>query len=389
MTPSKYAFQAGLFILLSIAAAIFLITRVAESRSTPKDAKTYTAVFAAGEDIAGLSPGNEVRLMGVKIGRVQKVQVVAPTDADSDASIHVRFVVGNGVELRQTDPRVELQTALTGGAWLNILSVGTGAPLAENAEVPAKATNLIGIMADVRDEMNITLAAMRGDMDEVSTELVQTADGIESFANNADGVIQKIDKEIEELLAQTTGVMTDIRAVFGDSGEDIRTTLAKLSSLSQTLDTELPETLKEVNAFLNKAEASIEGVDEMVAELTGTATDARKIFADNRANINRTIQSARRSVDELEGLVDDLRANPSRLIWPPDEKDLRNSDLYAAARTYAKAAEDLESAAAALHTATKNDQTDDEELTALRGELMQQFKQFDRLQAEVWERFEK
>lgn len=389
MNQSKYAFQAGLFIILSITAAIFLVARVAESRATPDSAKQYIAVFPAGEDISGLEAGAEVRLLGVKVGRVEEVSVMTPTTADEDASVHVQFVVGEGVELRQDGPEVQLQTALTGGAWLNILSVGTGEPVEDGGAIVADTNDLIGMMMDVRQEVKITLADLRMDLDEVSKELVETANSIEGSADSATTLVESLDQEIDTLMEETTGVMSDIRGVFGDSGGDMRTILAKLSSLSEKLDQEIPKTLAEINGFVNKAETSIDGVDTLMDELTGTATEARTLLADNRSDIDRTIESARRSVDELEGLVDDLRANPSRLIWPPDEKDLNNSDLYAAARSYAEAAEDLESAAAALHTAAKNGKADDAQLEALRSDLVKQFDYFEKLQAEVWQRFEK
>lgn len=389
MNPSKYAFQAGLFIILSIAATIFLVARVAESRSATRDATTYTAIFMAGEDISGLAKGAEVQLMGVKVGRVESVKVKPPQTAEEDASIKVRFTVGNGVKLRQDNPRIELQTALTGGAWLNILSVGSGEYVADGGEVHADTVNMLALLADVRQEMKLTLASLREEVDEVSTELVETANGIETFAKGASSVIEKIDEEIEQLLAEATGVMTDIRGVFGDSGDDMRTTLANLNTLTTKLDKKLPETLDEITGFVDKAEASIDGVDELITELTGTATEARTMIADNRGDIDRTIESARRSVDELEGLVDDLRANPSRLVWPPDEKDLQNMDLYASARSYAKAAEDLESAASALQEATATGGADAQKLEALRSNLMQQFKHFDTLQEQLWVKFKK
>jgi|GEM_PF-2380576 len=396
MNPSKYAFQAGLFILLSIAAGIFLIARVAESRGTPSDAIQYTAIFPAGKDIAGLDPGAEVRLLGVKVGRVEGIEVVTPQTADQDAEVRVHFIVGGGVRLRQNEPKVDLQTALTGGAWLNILSVGTGEHLAEGGKVTGNTTDLFAMVGEVRREMALTLAALREDLDEVSTELVETAESIETTAGDATKLIAKIDKQVDPLLQdvdtfleESTAVMTDIRGVFGDSGEDIRITLAKLSSLTTTLDVKLPKSVDQITAFIEKAETSIEDVDKLVTEITGAATEVRALLADNRPDIDRTIESARRSVDGLEGLVDDLRANPSRLLWPPDDKDLNNQDLYATARSYAKAAEDLESAAAALHQASTDEGADDAKLQALREQLMQQFQYFDKLQAEVWERYEK
>jgi len=382
VNPSKYAFQAGLFILLSIAGAIFLVARVAESRRTPSDARLYVAVFDAGEDIAGLSPGAEVRLMGLKVGRVESVEVVKPARSEDDAKIHVGFVVGDGLELRTQGAIVELQTAVTGGAWLNILSVGHGVALAEGGQVSAKASNLLAIMADVRDEVQITMAALRKDLDDISTELVQTADSIEKSANTATVLIEKMDqkfepmvKDFDTLLAEATGVMTDIRGVFGDSGTDIRTTLANLNTITTGLDQKLPATFDEITGLVSKASHAIGGVETLLA--------------DNKPNIDRMVESAKRSADELEGLVDDLRANPSRLIWPPDEKDLNNLELYATARAYAKAAEDLESAAAALQQASALEGIDPAKLEALRTGLIQQFEHFDKLQDEMWTRFEK
>jgi phospholipid/cholesterol/gamma-HCH transport system substrate-binding protein len=395
MNPSKYAFQAGLFILFAIAAGIFLIARVAD-RGTPGDAKQYVAVFAAGEDIAGLNKGNEVRVLGVKVGTVESITVVAPPTPEQDAEVHVAFTVGRGIELRETGNNVELQTAVTGGAWLNILNVGTGQALAEGDKVDARTSNLLAMVQDVRNELELTLGAMREDMDLVTAEMVETADSIETAATDATALLNKVEEEldpvlvdIDKFLEESTGVMTDVRSVFGDSGDDIRTTLAKLSTLTTSLDEKIPSTIDQIDGFVAKAETSIDGVDTLVTELTGTATQARTLLADNRPDIDRMIESARRSFDELEGLVDDLRANPSRLIWPPDEKDQRNLDLYATARTYAKAAEDLESAAAALHQATANGEADPIKLEGLRQQLLQQFDYFDKLQVEVWERFEK
>ncbi|MEM9348103.1 MAG: MlaD family protein [Planctomycetota bacterium] len=402
MNASKYAFQAGLFILLSIAAGIYLVSRVAD-RGGPEDATAYTAVFTAGEDIAGLSVGNEVRLMGVKVGLVESIEIITPDDPEKEVEVHVGFIVGNGVKLREVGNNVELQTALTGGAWLNILNVGTGDAIAAGGEVAGQAFDLFAVVKDVRDEVEVvsneletTLVAVREELDTVSSELVETADSIEATANEATALINQVEKQVDPLLkdvdtflAESTGVMTDVRGVFGDSGDDIRTTLAKVASLSTSLDEKIPGTVDQIAAFVTKAEGSIDGVDTLLAEVTSTATEARMMISDNRPDIDRTIESARRSVDELEGLVDDLRANPSRLLWPPDEKDLQNLDLYATARSYANAAEDLESAAAALHKAASSGETDPIKLQALRQQLLQQFDYFDKLQAEVWERYEK
>jgi len=398
LNSSKYAFQAGLFILVAAAGAILMVARVAENRARITGTQ-YIAEFATGQDISGLVEGAEVRLLGVKVGRVNNIKIV--THDTMDAHVHVTFTIEEEIELRE-GVRIESQAALTGGGWLNILSTGSGAPLAEDALISARSANLSVVIDELRRDLTSTFEL-------TATELTATADAIEATANEATDLINKIESELDPVvedydafMAQATGVMTDFRAVFGDSGEDIRTTLANLSSVSTTLDQRLPATLDQLDTalsditsfsdeardLLQRAEVSLDNADELIDEVTTTATGVNDLLADNRPTIDRMVSNANRAINELEGMIDDLRANPSRLVWPPDEKDLKNLGLYAAARSYAEAAEDLQLAAVALRDAQQDPDADPEELERLREALLDQFKHFDKMQDEVWGQFE-
>lgn len=398
MNTSKYAFQAGLFILVAITGAVVMIGWVADNNAST-GGKAYTAEFAAGQDISGLQEGAEVRLLGVKVGRVETINIV--THDNLDAHIHVSFSIQEDIELRD-GVRIEAQAALTGGGWLNILSVGTGEALAQNAVIPARSANLSVVIDELRRDMIQTL-------DNTALELTDTAEAIETTANEATELINQIERELDPVLAdydafmaEATALMGDFRAVFGDSGEDIRATLANLNSASTTLDQRLPTTLDgidgaladiktftdEATHFLDEAEVSLAEANELIDQATETAAGVNDLLADNRPTLDRMVTNANRAINELEGMIDDLRANPSRLVWPPDDKDLQNLGLYAAARSYAEAAEDLQLAAAALNNAAQDPATDPEQLEQLRQQLLQQFEHFDQLQEEVWGRFE-
>ena len=151
MNSSKYAFQAGLFILLAIGGAITIIALVAGS-SAFTSANSYVATFAPGQDISGLAVGSDVRLLGYKVGRITDIEL--DTNSEMDAHIRVTFEVDRKIYFRQPDPfmqsvgrssffptpqriqfgraepRIEAQASFTGGAWLNILSLGEGAQAA-------------------------------------------------------------------------------------------------------------------------------------------------------------------------------------------------------------------------------------------------------------------
>lgn len=442
MNQSKYAFQAGLFILLAIGATIAIIAKVSSTGGTA-NAQAYTATFAPGQDISGLSVGSDVRLLGVKVGRITAIDV--ETDKDMDAHVHVTFEVPDDVQFRMPDPflsevadsplfgpdnhiafgdaqpRIEAQTSFTGGAWINILSLGEGIPVDAGAQIPARSINLNAMVDEVRAELTETLGAVRSEIANVGSEVENATDAFEhtavafeETASEATQLINQIEGEIDPaierydtLMAEATQVMTEINSVFGDSGEDIRTTLANLNSTTTTFDERLPGMLddfdtalasintltEDVSGFVDRAEASVDGIDALLAEAGGLTRELRATLGDNRVEIDRTVTNARRTVAELRGLMEDLRANPSRLVWPPDERDLANLELYAVARQYANAAEDLQAAVQQLRDATVTDPSDDpanaERLEQMREHLMEQFEYFDELQRELWERYER
>jgi len=408
VNQSKYALMAGLFILISVAAVFAIVARIAKERADVDDAHQYIATFAAGQDISGLDEGAQVRLIGKPIGRVESVEIVMPEGAD--AHIKITFSVPRKVRLKSQSPIIEAQTSFTGGAWLNIRSLGTGEELPDNSSVEGQSVGITAMLDAMQTEMQATLASLRSDAALVTEELVETGDAIEEAADEATALLsrleEKLDPSIQEydtFMAEATGVMADIRSVFGDSGEDIRQTLASLNTLTDTIDQRLPGTLDrvdlalddisslsdEITGFVDQAEQSLDGINALTRELDSLTAETRATLGENRVELNRSVTNARRTIIELRGMVEDLRANPSRLIWSPDPSDLHNLDLYATARQYATAAEDLQAAAQALRDASVTSPDDAQQLDALRDDLMQQFDHFDQVQQEVWQRFER
>jgi len=408
VNQSKYALMAGLFILISVAAVFAIVARIAKERADVDDAHQYIATFAAGQDISGLDEGAQVRLIGKPIGRVESVEIVMPEGAD--AHIKITFSVPRKVRLKSQSPIIEAQTSFTGGAWLNIRSLGTGEELPDNSSVEGQSVGITAMLDAMQTEMQATLASLRSDAALVTEEFVETGNAIEEAADEATTLLsrleEKLDPSIQEydtFMAEATGVMADIRSVFGDSGEDIRQTLASLNTLTDTIDQRLPGTLDrvdlalddisslsdEITGFVDQAEQSLDGINALTRELDSLTAETRATLGENRVELNRSVTNARRTIIELRGMVEDLRANPSRLIWSPDPSDLHNLDLYATARQYATAAEDLQAAAQALRDASVTSPDDAQQLDALRDDLMQQFDHFDQVQQEVWQRFER
>lgn len=90
--------------------------------SVPGDQNTFTARFT---DVSGLAVGNDVRELGVRVGKVQSIRLV-DDDLNSGAQAEVRFSVTNTTTLH-TDTRIAIRYLnLVGQRYLDLQTSGAG-----------------------------------------------------------------------------------------------------------------------------------------------------------------------------------------------------------------------------------------------------------------------
>ncbi len=218
----------------------------------------YTAAF---RDASGLAPDNEVRVAGVKVGKVTDITLAHD---GNQPYVKVAFRIDDhGLRLgTDTDAAIRIKTVL-GQKYLALAPAGAQ-PLPAGAQIPLSHT---ASPLDVVDAVN---------------GLADTLDHIDT--------------------AQLAQAFTVLSQAFANTPDDVRTTLSGLSRLSGTIaarDTELRELL-----------ANARGVTSVLADRDG---QLQKLVSDGNLLLTEVIQR-RDAIHELLVSSTDLATQISGLV---------------------------------------------------------------------------
>jgi len=247
------------------------------------------AYRAAFRDASGLAPGNEVRVAGVRVGKVTDVGLARGT---AGPYVRVRFRLDDeSVRLgERTGATIRIKTVL-GQKYLALAPSGPGT-LPEDAEIPLERT------------------ASPFDVVQAVTGLAETVDEIDS--------------------AQLGEAFTTLARTFSDTPESVEASLAGLSRLSQTVagrDAELRELLVRArtvtavlaerdeefrklvadgDALLREVSRRRDAIHELLVGTNQLSQELSGLIAENRTQLKPAL-------DQLRGVVGILQRNRDNL----------------------------------------------------------------------------
>ena len=216
---------------------------------------TYSAQF---EEAAGLKPGNEVRIAGIKVGKVADVEL------DEQNLVRVTFYVKDAWMGDQTRADIKLKSLL-GQKFLSLEPAGTK-PLDPNEVIPVERTT------------------SPYDVLEAFRDLAQTVDEIDT-----------------DQLAQSFDVLSE---TFQDTPEELRGALTGLSRLSDTI-AKRDRQLAKLLANTREVSDTLADRDEQLVKLM---QDGNVLLAElnrRKAAISALLESSQQLAAQLNGLVDD------------------------------------------------------------------------------------
>ncbi|MGH2725480.1 MAG: MCE family protein [Actinomycetota bacterium] len=254
-----------------------------------------TAEFA---DAAGLGPDNEVRVAGIKVGRVTGV------DLAKDRVI-VHMDINDGVEIpRDSKAEISLKTIL-GTKFVTIDARGTGEPLGDGDRIPLEHTTIpfeiyqiansaVDLLTDVDGkQLNSAFDALADLTADPKRSLARTVEGAADVLDTLAGKRDAIDtliKKGEEVLDTLDRSAPEIQAVLKNTNTVLgvlakrRATVQRLLRNTDLLATQLGTLLKEkrpeLDAILNDLHATLKIVDaglgqvEEAIRVLGPSTEA-------------------------------------------------------------------------------------------------------------------
>jgi phospholipid/cholesterol/gamma-HCH transport system substrate-binding protein len=249
-------------------------------------AGSYRAAF---HDASGLVPGNEVRVAGVRVGKVTDVGLATGA---SGPYVRVRFRLDDdGVRLgTRTGATIRIKTVL-GQKYLALAPDGPGR-LADGAEIPLDRTaapfdvmQAVTGLADTVDQIDTEQLAAA--FSTLAQTFADTPSSVQSSLVGLSRLSQTVagrDAELRQLLARAHGVT----GVLAARDEEFRKLVADGSAL-----------LAEVSRRRDAIHDLLVGTNELATQLSG-------LVADNRAKLAPAL-------NELRGVVALLQRNRDQL----------------------------------------------------------------------------
>jgi phospholipid/cholesterol/gamma-HCH transport system substrate-binding protein len=309
----------GLSLFLVVATVASWMVFVTLRREVAGSTNTYSAIFT---DVSGLHPGDDVRVAGVRVGRVQGVDL-------EGALAKVTFRVQKEQVLHHNTIASVTYQNIIGQRYLG-LSGGTSADpsvLAAESQIPVERTRPsfdisyllnafepLFTLLDPQQVDNLTngiIQALQGDSGSVLTLITETSTLAESLAG-PDQVLGEVITKLNDVVTNLAGQTNDLRAMI-DQTSDVLVTLGnrrdQLVASAGSINAAVVRLATITDSIHPDLQQLIDRQPGLIAHLT---VDARQRFSYFGANLGLTLKGLARISQEgsyATGYVCDINSS--------------------------------------------------------------------------------
>ena len=287
-TVSLSELRVGLLVLVSISVLIFLVLN-ASGDINPFSRKLH--LKARFVDANGLREGSEVRLAGVRVGKVDQITLLPPSDVPNAPRVEALMTIDSTIDGRPASERIRSDStaqqgspSLLGNEMLINITPGTavGQPVKDYSILPSSSSNTVNDFATSGTDLAQRLSKLS---DEISGMVRDVKEGKGTvgrlFSDEA------LYNNLNSTIRETEDVMRQVRSGNGSAGK-----------------------------FLNDP-ALYNNVNQITLQMKAIADDLRagrgtagKLLTDDEFynRINRTADKLDRSVEQINSMVADINA---------------------------------------------------------------------------------
>lgn len=369
----------GAFFIAAVALAVVVTAILSDLTSALASTTSYVVRFELSDNAGLLAPGAEVRVGGMKVGKVSDIGLGEGDHLD------VRIDVESGLVLHQ-DAVVRLEVPVLGtGTVVNFISVGTGQRAAEGARFDGRPSPGLlaqtGLNDDDMENIRSSIQSLAETSERVSRILAdveprvgEAVDGLNSALDDARSItgdlrtrLPRVGDEFEAMVAEAregVEVVTGLAKRLDDRTGELADVI---ESVRDTIDTNRPNIdrvladLAEITTRTNEeimpaAVETVENARTASAEGAQLATDARAMFEAEAPGIRRMSANLRLASDQAKLTMLEVRRSPWRLLQRPTTRELEGELIYDATRSFAQAASDLRAASESLISLSTDEQ---------------------------------
>jgi phospholipid/cholesterol/gamma-HCH transport system substrate-binding protein len=318
--------RVGLLVLIAIAVLIVLILNSSGSLNPFASHLHLRTQFA---DANGLREGSEVRLAGVRIGKVDRIRLLTPQDIAASGSnapnpnkVEAFLTIDNKIDgipaterIRTDSTAQQASPSILGSEMIVNITPGTsiGQPIRENALLPSTSGSTMSDLATSGTDLAQKLTKLSDQLNAVVKDVREGKGTVgrlfndESLYNNLNATI----RDAEELAQQLkSGKGSAGKFIYDDAiynnANDIAANLKKLSAdLTAGRGTagkllESDEMYNKINRIADRVNHSMDQIDSIVADVNaghgtlGKLVKDEAIYNDARSAIARFNTTASR-----------------------------------------------------------------------------------------------
>lgn len=394
--------RAGIFVSVALALGIGTFVLLQKIAWTPR--ASYVLHFAVENGVTGLNPGSEVRVGGLKRGRITAINTHLEKGALD--RIEATFELDASLQLFANAKAVRVAPLLGNTAWVNFTTIGSphdadgdgtvgvtegllGPGASLNAiEAPGLLANIAGsksaeeivtiisraeefstvlerVPKDYEDRIVPSLDAARDTIVQLKSDYMQWRTKVDSALTSA----EQAAKNLEQGSASATTLIAEARDTLAENRPKIGSTLDNLEAASkdakEVVEAVRTQTIPQIASVLTRGETAVGDFSELLNRLDGE-------IAAKLPELRTFISDARTAASQLKLATIEVRRSPWRLLYRPTVDVLAHEQLYEATRSFAAASGDLRTAAEGL-----------EELLRVRPDLLESGELRGRLQSSL------
>jgi ABC-type transporter Mla subunit MlaD len=291
----KEEIKAGVIIVASLVILGVFVVLIGGSRFFEKSDLYYTKVMNA----AGLEKGAQVRLGGVRVGRVSDIR--GPEGPGKPVTIEIS--IKKGTLLYKGTKALITQIGFVGDIYLLLtLDHTTAGRIRVGEEIPSEARTDFGMIMTRLDELSHTVDVLIKDVDRLFNE--KNVREIDRLLVNTNRAVVSVSSNVEQVASSLRATTDKIESVLNQVEEIVKTNKGEVSELIQS-----------ARKDLDKAGDTITHIEETAKKIDAASGSAGKAIDEQSQNLDNLIYTMTKTTEDLRGVIQELGRKPWSLFY--------------------------------------------------------------------------
>lgn len=296
--------KVGILVVFFSFSFAFLILTFGEVPFFRPEVKTYKVYF---DNVAGLSKGAEVRVAGIKSGKVRSISL-------KEGKVEVVFELEKDVVLYK-DAEAEIGTlGLMGDKYLNLTQGNPQAGVLEEGGVVQKSLGY-------------------ADMDRLVKEMTSAFESVKLAAGSLQLILSENRQDIRRIVQNLELLSHNLNLIAAENRETLKNAIRNINLLAYNLNVTLPRTIESIDRLANDLDRLVvenrQDIREAVANLKDLSRDLKTTLPELSRNLNQLSQNLNSLVEENKQDIRTTAGNLSELTKSLKESSERLNRILA------------------------------------------------------------